>query len=199
MNPSAFPLAWPPGRPRKPAAARRRGTFSSGGKRLNNATATERLDAEVQRLGGRYALLSSNLELTLSGRPRSDRGEPADPGVCVYFQLAGKPFAMACDAYDRVADNIAALAAHIEATRAIERHGVATAAETLQAFAALPPPPAWRQVFGFPEDVAVDVSRVTAAYRRLAAFRHPDAPGGSQAAMAELNIARDAAYKELRS
>jgi phenylpropionate dioxygenase-like ring-hydroxylating dioxygenase large terminal subunit len=31
---------------------------------------------------------------------------------------------MPCDRYTRVADNIAAIAAHIDATRAIERHGV---------------------------------------------------------------------------
>lgn len=36
-----------------------------------------------------------------------------------------------------------------------------------------------------------------AAYRALAVMRHPDKPTGSQAMMAELNTARDAAFKAL--
>ena len=37
---------------------------------------------------------------------------------------------------------------------------------------------------------------VKAAYRRLASECHPDKPGGSHAAMAELNAAQEAALKE---
>jgi hypothetical protein len=202
MTPQAYPLAWPQGRPRTPNGQRKAGAFKSNGSALTVSVAAGRVEDEIAKLGGRYLLISSNVEVTLSGRPRSGQREPEDRGVCVYFQLAGKPYAMACDRYLTVADNLAAIAAHVDATRKIERHGVATAAETLQAFQALPAPAdaprvrPWREVMcvpvGFcrPEDVRHQ-------YRVLAAERHPDAPGGSHEKMAELNAARDAALKEL--
>jgi hypothetical protein len=100
--------------------------------------------------------------------------------------------------------NIAALAAHIEATRAIARHGVATAEEALQAFQALPPPSViqlgggkpWREVLGFPEawpagysdDPTTDVGR---------RYRAKQIEAKNDAERADLNIARDAALKEL--
>ena len=126
--PSAFPLAWPVGKPRTPTHARKNGRFSKYGQSMTNATAAERVEAELDRLGARYPLISSNVEVTLSGRLRSGARTPEDPGICIYFQLSGKPYAMACDRYTTVADNLAAVAAHIDATRAIERHGVASAA-----------------------------------------------------------------------
>jgi len=54
----------------------------------------------------------------------------------------------------------------------------------------------WREVLSVPVGQVTrgDIQR---QYRTLAAERHPDTPGGSQAAMAELNAARDAALKEL--
>jgi hypothetical protein len=188
-----FPLAWPANRPR--TQYRRPGKFARDGKAITVSGAVDRLDAEIGRMGASYPLLSSNLELRLDGRPRGGQGQPADPGVCVYFQLKGSPFALACDTYTKVEQNIAALAAHLEATRAIERHGVATAAESLAAFSALPPPGPrpWRAVLGDLTNAAA----VSAAFRRLSAERHPDRPGGSHDAMAELTAARDAALKEL--
>lgn len=201
MNPSAYPLTWPTGKPRTPPSQRKDGKFKSNGRAMTNAAAADRVEAELDRLGAVYALISSNVEVTLSGRPRSGQRAPDDPGVCVYFQLARKPYAMACDRYRTVADNLAAIAAHIDATRAIARHGVASAEETLQAFQALPSPdgPAarqWWEVLGVPSRPAI--SDVDAAYRKLAAERHPDA-GGSDAAMAELNAAREAARRALAS
>lgn len=199
MSPSAYPLTWPAGKPRTPTNQRKDGKFKSNGRAMTNAAAADRVEAELARLGAIYALISSNVEVTLSGRPRSGLRSPDDPGVCVYFQLARKPYAMACDRYRTVADNLAAIAAHIDATRAIARHGVASAAETLQAFQALPSSDAvvirhWWEVLGVPRRPAL--SEIDAAYRRLAAARHPDR-GGSDAAMAELNAARDAAKRAL--
>lgn len=199
--PSAYPLTWPAAKPRTAHYQRKAATFKRDGNRLTTAAGADRVEAEVQRLGGKYLLISSNVEVTLSGRPRSGQRAPEDPGVCIYFHLDKAPFAMACDRYTTVADNLAAIAAHIEATRAITRYGVASAAETLQAFAALPPPAPtslgfrqWWDVLGVPSRPAL--SEVESAYRRLAAERHPDA-GGSDTLMAELNAARDAARKAL--
>lgn len=201
MNaPSAYPLTWPMGKPRTPSHRRKLATFKRDGNRLTTAAGADRVEAEVARLGGKYLLISSNVEVTLAGRPRSGQRAPEDPGVCVYFQMGAEPYAMACDGYTMVADNLAAIAAHIEATRAITRYGVATAAETLRAFLALPDPAApmtrqWWDVLGLSSRPAP--SEVDTAYRRLAAERHPDC-GGSDAQMAELNAARDAARKALQ-
>lgn len=203
--PTAFPLTWPTYRKRRPWADRVRGDFSQKTENKSRLvtldTACDRLEAEVARLGGIYPLISTNVELRLDGRPRRDRAMPSDPAACVYFQLAGKPYALACDTYTEVAQNIAAIANHIDTLRRQERYGVATAAESLQAFQALPPPSPtglnfrqWWDVLGVPSRPAI--SEVETAYRKLAAERHPDA-GGSDAEMAELNAARDAARRAL--
>lgn len=198
MNPSAYPLTWPTYRARRPWKDRVRGDFSEkhGAKTrpVTLDTACGRLEAEVHRLGGIYPLISSNVELRLDGRPRRDRAMPADPGVCVYFQMAGKPYALACDTYTEVAQNIAAVANHIDTLRRQERYGVATAAESLQAFQALPPPKSCWEILGIvPGSDADDIER---AYRTRARLAHPDS-GGSTSAMSELNAARDAARKAL--
>lgn len=213
--PQRYPLAWPIGRPRTPVGKRRGGNFKRSedtgkgwrqARELTIAMAVERLEAEVDRLGGRYAVLSTNVETRIDGRPRSDRSAPSDPGVALYFTMGGEPYTMACDTYSSVAQNIAALAAHIAATRAITRYGVATAAETLQAFAALPPPtsgPAptgearWWRVLNItpadhPPDLGpADVARlvINGCYRKEA--KAVLANGLGDTALARLNIARD--------
>jgi hypothetical protein len=208
-TPTRFPLAWPIGRPRRPWNERKAGKFSMTGERgykvdISVAAAMDRLEEEVRRLGGVNMLLSTNIDTRLDGRPRSGQSEPKDPGVCLYFTLKGKPLSMPCDAYHTVAQNIAALAAHIEATRAIERHGVATGAETLQAFQALPAPDhtlpgrrSWREVLGFEGDFFDSMDKAEAAARvqrrwKSMVIEH----GHNEAELANINIARDAALKE---
>lgn len=203
--PQRSPLSWPAHRPRTPAYRRQNGKFKQGGGAITVAGAMDRVEAEIQRLGGINALLSSNLDLRLDGRPRSGGSRPADPGVCLYFTLKAEPFALACDTYTEVAQNIAALAAHLGATRAITRHGVASAAETLQAFSALPAPSVTRscwQILGLTRDAVmalpanVRAAAVNEAWRNLSRETHPDA-GGDEAAQAELNAARAEALKEI--
>lgn len=212
MSIERFPLAWPVGRPRKRPAQRRdaqfskvRQTYNSDGsrgdiarERLTIADALKRLQNELDRLGARLPVISSNLELRLDGLPRSGQPQPDDPGVAVYFRLpdSGKPLCLPCDTYTKVQDNIAAIAKHIEATRAIERYGVATIAEQFAGFQALPAPgssPPWWIVLQVKQTATRD--EIEAAYRKLAVLRHPDR-GGSGHQMAELNGARAAAIKE---
>ena len=111
---------------------------------------------------------------------------------------------MAIDAYRRVADNLAAVAATLDAMRAIKRHGGAAILDRAFAgFTALPSPEAsgaprhWRDVLEFFDaHRLLTAEDVRARYRRLAAERHPDR-GGSNAQMTELNLARDQALKEV--
>lgn len=200
--PQRFPLQWPKHRPRKPANRRVRGGFTADTKRISLSDAMDRLETELERLGAVYPLVSTNIEPRLDGRPKGGLSAPADPGVCVYFQLKGESFALAIDTFTEVSQNLAGLAEHIKATRMIERYGVASAAETLQAFSALPPPAPpeppprpWHEVLGIMPQAA-SKEAVEAIYRVRARGAHPDA-GGPAGAMAELNRARDEALKAI--
>jgi hypothetical protein len=190
MTIAPYPLQWPASRPRTRAIDRKSGRFSrkeyvgtntwQTTKEMTVSEAIKRLQSELDRIGATYAVVSSNLEIRLDGLPRSGQRQPDDPGVAVYFQLRGKSHCLPCDTYREVHSNIAAVAAHIAATRAIERHGVASVAEMFSGFAALTPPGAksWWDIL----QVRPDASReaIEASYRRLA----------------ELNAARDAALRE---
>jgi len=188
----AYPLQWPSGWPRAPY--RQRAQFGTTGRSkygskepLTINEARKRLSDELDHLGARYVTLSSNLELRLDGAPRSGQAEPRDPGVAVYFRLEGKDAVLACDKWDRSADNIAAIAKHVEALRRIDRWGVGTAAQAFAGYQQLPSPEQWWQVLGVSERATAE--EVNAAYRSRARQAHPDT-GGSTAAMARLNAAR---------
>lgn len=202
MSVAAYPLQWPAARPRRAAALRKTGRFgstqSNGSYRafgdLTVAKAVDRLRYEVTRAGGTHLVISTNIELRQDGFPRSDRRAPDDPGAAAYFQLAGKPICMPCDTYTEVAQNIAAIAAHIEATRAIERHGVASMSEMFAGFVALPPPrDAW-EILGVRRGASR--AEIEKAFRAAAVRNHPDR-GGSNAAMAEVNAARESLLREV--
>lgn len=207
---AAYPLQWPEGWPRTKSDQRQNGRFSS---RRNSRTRSaedltvmegvERVLAELGRFGiGRDDIvISTNLKTRLDGLPRSDQKGPDDPGAAVYWETrGGKRRVMAIDQYRKVADNLAAIAATLDAMRAIERHGGAQILDrAFTGFTALPEPRRarhWREVIGVPQ-WETSLSEVRAIYRRRAMELHPDRPGGSHNAMAELNAALSAAEREL--
>jgi hypothetical protein len=109
---------------------------------------------------------------------------------------------MAIDRYTRVADNIAAIAATLEALRAIERHGGGAILD--RAFAGFAQLPAaivterpWRDVLGFPPNASVTIGEVDSRFYALAKQHHPDV-GGADDRMRELNDARHRARIELQ-
>lgn len=214
MTITAYPLSWPPGWKRTAPVQRTSGRFGTARTREGNswrtsqpitvAGATQRLREELGRMAVRDddLVLSTNLRLRLDGLPRSDQSQPADPGAAVYWNdpWSAAPRCMAIDCYTRVEQNIAALAATIEAMRAIERHGGAIVLErAFTGFTALPPPIVagmarpWWEVLGVPRDAGVQT--IAAAWRSLSSQHHPD-KGGTAERMAEINTARDAALKE---
>jgi hypothetical protein len=202
-----YPLEWPLGWKR--CRSRRHGAFSMTredrkpegvSKRstsINVQTATERLEKQLDMLGAKDPTLSTNVSLNLRGIPRGDEN-PSDPGAAIYFKFRGRATVLACDSYFRVADNIAALAAHIDALRRIERYGVGTIEQALAGYKALPADSAadWRAVFGFGKDSRPSVQQVQDAYYTVAKTKHPDA-GGSDIEMAHVNRARDFALMEI--
>lgn len=212
---NAYPLQWPQGWKRTPADKRvlgkfaRRGTPRNGSswKPLEDVTLFQsvgRLLEELNRMGipRDDVVISTNVPTRLDGLPRSDAREPADPGAAVYWDDCGNRRCMAIDQYTKVAQNVAALAATIEAMRAIERHGGAMILErAFTGFAALPAPGQgvkrdWWVVLEV-DPATVTREGVKQAYRRLASQYHPDRPGGSHDAMAELNAAQDKGLLEV--
>jgi hypothetical protein len=219
MSVQSYPLTWPEGwkrttvNNRKRAAFNRKEVVHTGGpvptswnksKALSVRDGTVRVIGELARMGvADYNLIiSTNVPLRLDGMPRSDQAEPSDPGVAVYWRAKeNTPMrCMAVDRYDRVADNLAAIAATLEAMRAIERHG---GAEILNraflGFAALPEKASqsWRLQLGFKEDAAVTADAVKAAFRALAHQHHPD-KGGDPDKWQDLCLARENALRDLQ-
>ncbi len=186
----AYPLTWPQGWPRKQSYQRSRAKFSTSGRVLSVMDGIQRVLLELERLGVKRddLVISTDIPTRLDGLPRSDR-TVTDPGVAVYWLKGKATRCMAIDRYDRVADNLAAIAATLEAMRAIERHGGAEILDrAFTGFVALPAPEQWWQVLGIAENATG--GEIDAAYRRLAALHHPDR-GGDSAQMARINIARD--------
>jgi len=205
MNATSYPLTWPPGWKR--ITSRTRAKFigkasrmvqGDGGPRweakrdLTIEQATRRVLDELRRFGipDWRVIISTNLKLRLDGLPRSGQPAPKDPGAAVYWKDGDQERCIAIDRYDRVADNLAAIAATLDAMRAIERHGGATILDrAFTGFTALPAPEQPFQVLG----VGANASReeVERAYRLLASEHHPDR-GGDADRMARINRARDA-------
>lgn len=185
-----YPLKWPEGWPR--TKMRRASQF-----KVEWDKAVRELGREIELIGGRYPLLTTNYETTIDGRPRRNV-EPSDPGVAVYFELKGKQQVFACDSYYTVRDNVRAISRTIEAIRTIERHGSSQMMErTLTAFEALPAPKSWQKILGLENERNITRDRIDEAWRRLSKQTHPDVRGGSGNAQAELNAARDEAIRSL--
>jgi hypothetical protein len=206
MTTEAYPLQWPPGRPRTERWKRERAKFE-----VTFARARDNIVAEVGRLAGRYpdpqVVISTNIALRKDGFPLANQRQPDDPGVAVYFVYKKRPMSFACDRWDKIEHNMQAIAKTVEALRGIARWGTGDMLEAaFTGFTALPPPPAagpgatpqparrtWRDVFGTGVHSRGQVQDV---FRRLASAYHPDR-GGDPAKMAELNRAREEALREL--
>jgi hypothetical protein len=205
---TAYPLCWPNGWRRTPSHKRTRakfigkkGSYSEGSgwrsaQPLSIEQAITRVLDELERMGIRRSsiIISSDLRLRNDGLPYSSQAtSKIDQGVSVYWQDGQQRRCMAIDRYDRIADNLGAIAATIEAMRAIERHGGAEILDrAFTGFAALPAPKVEdqpHQVLGVDEHASE--AEIEYAYKRLAQQCHPD-KGGSVDQMSKVNAARDA-------
>jgi hypothetical protein len=185
----SYPLYWPVGRKRTPAHQRTRARFGkksaseSGSwkttKELTVSQALARLFGELRRLGvdNDTVIVSTNIRTRSDGLPYSNARMPDDPGVAVWFMLNGVQKCMPSDSWDRVADNVAAIAAHIAASRAIERYGVQDIDQQFAGFTAITDQNngGWWAVLGVGQNAAHD--DVEQAYKRLRSAAHPDRGG----------------------
>lgn len=197
MTIPAYPLQWPAGWKR--CTNRKDASFRTGGGNRTSASRSlsvadgltrVRKELDALRIPDWNVVVSTNLALRLDGWPRSDQREPIDPGAAVYWRKGEGPMqCMAIDRYSRVADNLAAIAATLEAMRAIERHGGAEILErAFTGFVALtgPSTPDWWDVLEVRRDASRDI--VLANYRRLRSDHHPDR-GGDPAAFQRIQRA----------
>lgn len=190
MSTTAYPLAWPPGRPRTPAHRRTRPKFGD----RSFAALRDDLLRELKRLGARYVVLSTNIELRQDGLPYSGRRQPEDPGVAVYFtDRKDRQLCFTCDRWSKIEDNIRAIEKTIDAIRGIERWGTGDAVDAaFSGFQQLPPPAssafpgAWEAAVwlcGQPghlfsvREIFDHKDRYDGAYRGAAKRLHPDAGG----------------------
>ncbi len=211
MSISAHPLTWPADWPRTEAGFQKEGRFGTRKLRAGSsyaraeditiAEAVTRVLAELDRMGIHRddIVISTNVKTRLDGLPRGNEREPSDKGAAVYWETrAGARRVMAIDQYTSVANNLAAIAATLDAMRAIERHGGAQILDrAFTGFTALPAPEAkrtWREVMGIAGTPSPQFLK--GQFHSLASVMHPD-KGGSHQAMAELNVAYEEAKKEI--
>lgn len=193
-----YPLHWPDGQPRTPEHKRARSRYE-----VSQDRAQRDLVHELELMGARDVIISTNLKLRRDGLPYASQRTPDDPGVAIYWTTeSGQDVAIACDRFSSIRDNMRALGLTVAALRAIDRAGCTDILErAYRGFAALPATvtPAsrpWWRVLGYNEPEGLDFAAVRRRFRQLAATRHPDR-GGSHEAMAELNDALERAKAEL--
>lgn len=175
-------LTWPETKPR--ASHRRRSPFQ--GREV--ATEHRAVENELQRWGIRQFIVSRNNQRIYAG----------DPGVAVWWNdKKGELRVLACDRWDKLADNMRAIHLTLDAMRALERWGAYTAEQAAEGakLKALPPPDAvnWRDILGMLEHASLPKSdQLIIANRR---YRDKSAELG--APEVTLNLAIEQARKEL--
>jgi len=181
---AAHPLQWPDTFPR--AAVREKGQFrTSLAGALKNVQ--QSLTAFSRDSGKRIEQLVISSNVTLGAE------KPADPGVAIWFVWDGLPVCIPVDRYADVEANLQAIHHVIEARRTELRHGtLALVRAAMTGFTALPAPRSCWDILGLAPGARVDA--IQAAWKQKARAAHPDR-GGSTAAMAEINRARDEALK----
>jgi hypothetical protein len=176
----AYPLHWPSGYERTAAGRRKHSQFKN-----TLGSARDFLKDEVRRIGGKNLIISTNIPTKQNGDLYADyaRYKLEDPGVAVYFKYNDKDVALCCDQYERVWENVQALAKAIEALRGLERWGVSDFLDrAFTGFKALPATTLQEKdiwevlgLSGKPESTII----IHQAYKQQAKKVHPDA-GGSE-------------------
>jgi hypothetical protein len=177
-------LDWPPNFERTPERERTRNNSYD----VSLSKAFTDLETELDRLGvdaHRYGFDARQRKR--DQRPYS-RANPDDPSFVLRWKMGGDQYAVACDRYSRLRDNVRTVGLYLHEKRKMEGRPVATG-ESEFANARLPPgdesreavvvadgaakPP--HEVLDVAEDAPEDVVRAVA--RRLAANAHPDQGG----------------------
>jgi hypothetical protein len=179
-------LNWPVGRPQTPLTQRQASRFrENGAQPVTLDQATLRLRQILNRMKAENSVVTFN--------PTYYGKEPRDTGVAVYFVRKGVSHCMPCDKWNRVADNMAAIAAHLMAIHGMSRWGVGDMDQAFAGYKALPAMGSvnpWWVILGFkaPPIGPVALSEVQRIYLERISKAHPDL-GGNETQAAEINVA----------
>lgn len=188
-----YPLTWPDGWKRTPTWQRAHSPF-----KVTPEKAMREMLQELDRLGARNVLISSNLKLRQDGLPYAQQPNTDDQGIAVYFTRKGKDMVLACDKFAKREANMRAITKTIDAIRGIERWGSSDLMErAFTGFAQLghDEERKWWDVLGVTSDA--DAQTIETAYLRRRSATHPD-KGGDAAEFAAVQRAWDQATKGQR-
>jgi len=194
-------LDWPTGFDRTDPADRERNNRYEASLR----DSIDALEAELDRLSVDDWRLSTDAshQKRNPNYPYAD-ATPEDPSAVVRWTMDGEQYAVACDAYSRLRDNVRTLYLYVREKRKMEQRPVETG-ESEFANARLPPgeesdepvsaaasePP--HELLGVPRDASPE--RVREAFRREVQRAHPD-HGGSEAEFRRVKDAKEAMLDE---
>ncbi len=136
------------------------------------------LSQELQRMGAKNIIISSNLRIKSTGGFYANQNKIDDVGVCIYFDLKGVDKCFACDKWNRAEDNLWALKLNVEAMRGMSRWGGSNFMDGLfTGFKALPSPNdiIMQGVQYFAD--CQDNEQIKQRYKNLAKELHPDLGG----------------------
>ncbi len=170
----AYPLQYPTGwkRTKYPKYAR----FGEH----SLAYARDRLIEELNRLGAKDVIISTNIPLRLDGLPRATYKTPEDKGVAVYFKLDGQDQCFPCDRWNKIEHNMWAIMKSIEALRGIERWGGGDMVKaSFRGFSALP---YYEPIITAPSyfDDCKTLEEVKIKYKHKLKYMHPDVGGSNE-------------------
>jgi hypothetical protein len=189
-------LEWPEGFERTPDHEREKNRRFD----VSLAQAFDDIEAELERLGVddyRYSFDAQSRQT--DGRPYS-RANPDDPSFVLRWSMDGQQFAVACDRWASLRDNVRSVGLYVREKRKMENRPVTTG-ESEFANARLPSadesavpgdPPA-HAVLGVAEDASDE--RVREAYRERLKEVHPDV-GGDPETFKRVQRAREALLDE---
>lgn len=185
----AYPLQWPPTWPRT-----KNPEYSRFGD-LSIERGKNEIIYQLDLMKAKDIIISTNLKLRKDGFPYSSQRQPEDCGVAVYFKLKGRPQCMPCDQWNRIQDNMRAIAKTVDALRGIGRWGAERMVDAaFTGFKALPSGTGdnrpWYEILEVNENASLE--EVEESFKRLAFKNHPDR-GGSQSQMVSINAAWESA------
>ncbi|MFC6757911.1 MULTISPECIES: J domain-containing protein [Haloarcula] len=154
------------------------------------AVELDRLDVDDWRLETAMRHQSRN-----PNYPYANQSEPADSSVVLRWSMDGEQFAVACDAYSRVRDNVRTVGLYVREKRKMEARPVTTG-ESEFANARLPSGEdgaivtdrSAHEVLGVDRDATP--SEIRRAFRERVKEAHPD-HGGSEAELQNVREARE--------
>ncbi|TFB85822.1 J domain-containing protein [Cryobacterium algoricola] len=173
----AYPLQWPSAWPRTQHP--RTSQFQVSQNEAQNG-----LIRELQLLGAKDIVISTNVALRRDGAPYASRRDPDDRGVAVYFKLNGEDQCIPCDKWYTIRENMRAIHKTVEALRGLERWGAKEMVNAaFRGFKALPATSivtpyqsrTWWDVLEVSQSASPET--IKAAYRSLLLKNHPDQGG----------------------